>query len=95
MAGERVKPRQRKSKTPDSPTSPSHYTQGGIESIDYIKAQGWFPGFACGNILKYVTRYPHKNGVEDLYKARLYLDWLIEHEEASDATQEDSNASVG
>ncbi|KKM17553.1 hypothetical protein LCGC14_1674640 [marine sediment metagenome] len=58
----------------------AHYTAGDIEPIDYIKAQGWFPAFACGNIVKYVTRYPHKNGVEDLRKAKVYLDWLIEHE---------------
>ncbi len=60
--------------------SQAHYTTGGIEPIDYIKAQGWFPDFACGNIVKYVTRYKLKNGVEDLHKARVYLDWLIEEE---------------
>lgn len=58
---------------------PAHYTSGDIEPIDYIKAQGWFPDFACGNIVKYITRYRLKNGVEDLRKAQVYLGWLIEH----------------
>lgn len=39
-----------------------------------------FGGYCTGNILKYISRYPFKNGVEDLKKARVYLDWLIEAE---------------
>lgn len=60
------------------PTNPSHYQQGSIEPIDYIMAQGWGPNYCRGNIVKYVTRYEHKNGVEDLHKAQRYLGWLIE-----------------
>ncbi|CAB4142347.1 SaV-like [uncultured Caudovirales phage] len=60
---------------------PSHYTQGGIETIDYLQAkmtQEQFEGYLVGNILKYVSRYPHKNGIEDLRKAQWYVNKLIE-----------------
>lgn len=62
---------------------PSHYTQGGIECIDAIRASLGSKDFASyckGNVLKYLWRYRHKNGVEDLEKARVYLDWMIEAE---------------
>ena len=39
--------------------------------------------FVEGNIIKYVSRYPHIGGVKDLKKARVYLDMLIEKEEAN------------
>lgn len=38
-------------------------------------------GFYVGNVMKYITRYQGKNGVEDLKKARTYLDRLVEFEE--------------
>lgn len=38
-------------------------------------------GFYVGNVMKYITRYQGKNGVEDLKKARTYLDRLIRFEE--------------
>lgn len=38
-------------------------------------------GFYVGNVMKYITRYQGKNGVEDLKKARTYLDRLIWFEE--------------
>ena len=62
-------------------TSPSHYTNGNIETIDYLKdtlSKEQYEGFCRGNVLKYLSRYPHKNGVEDLNKAKTYLEWLIE-----------------
>lgn len=68
----------------DSVNSPEHYTTGGIETIDYLKAKMTheeFRGFLIGNVLKYVSRYPLKNGVEDLRKAKWYLDRLIEMED--------------
>ena len=52
----------------------THY-EGTIEPIDYIEANGL--GFSEANVIKYVTRYKKKNGVEDLRKARWYLDRLI------------------
>jgi hypothetical protein len=59
---------------------PDHYTFGGIETIDYLRAKltpEEFAGFCRGNVLKYVSRATHKNGAEDLKKARWYLDRLI------------------
>jgi hypothetical protein len=53
---------------------PAHYNNG-IECWDYIASHNM--GFLEGNIIKYVTRYKHKNGKEDLLKAREYLNKLI------------------
>ncbi|EAE9800592.1 DUF3310 domain-containing protein [Listeria monocytogenes] len=65
--------------TSDNINNPSHYTAGGIEMLDYIKAKvSDYPSYAAGNILKYVSRYEHKNGLEDLKKAQFYLNDLIE-----------------
>lgn len=63
---------------------PPHYTGGGIECIEGIKAAIGLEGlkaFCAGNVMKYVWRYRNKNGVEDLKKARWYLDKLIEETE--------------
>lgn len=63
---------------------PSHYNQNGTETIEVIKAGmsgEQFEGFLVGNILKYIARYKFKNGVEDLKKARFYLDKLIVEQE--------------
>jgi hypothetical protein len=57
---------------------PKHYTAGTIECIDYINSCKF--DYLEGNIVKYVTRYKHKNGVEDLRKAEFYLRMLIERE---------------
>jgi hypothetical protein len=58
--------------------SPAYYTRG-IETWEYINSHKL--GYMEGNIIKYVTRYQHKNGLEDLYKARNYLNKLIEYKE--------------
>jgi len=55
--------------------SPNHYKQGSIEPIDFILANNM--NFLEGNIIKYVSRYKFKNGVEDLKKAKFYLEKLI------------------
>jgi len=63
---------------------PSHYTRGSIECIDAIMAAltpSEFRGYIKGNILKYIWREYNKNGVEDLKKARWYLDRLIKNME--------------
>jgi hypothetical protein len=60
---------------------PAHYTKGGIETIDFIRAKLGAEGFRAyclGNVLKYVTRWQDKNGEEDLKKALVYLEWAIE-----------------
>lgn len=70
----------------DAVNSPSHYTSGGIECIDCIKAALGenFIGFLMGNVIKYSYRYRHKNGIEDLKKARWYLDRAIKEVEQND-----------
>lgn len=57
---------------------PSHYTKWKIEPITFI-LQNNLP-FGVGNVIKYVMRYKDKNGLEDLRKARRYIDLLIETE---------------
>lgn len=65
---------------PKAAINPEHYKVGGIETFDYLKAKlspSQLAGFCKGNIIKYVSRSDHKNGVEDLEKAKWYLDRLI------------------
>ena len=68
-----------KQRLTSDPVNPSHYKQGPIECIEAIKAAlgDGFISYLCGNIIKYLWRWPKKNGVEDLKKARWYLDRLI------------------
>ena len=73
--------------TNDAVQHPSHYTQGGIECIDAIRASMTADGFCdyCkGNIIKYIWRWRDKGGVEDLRKASVYLDWLINAAEGNE-----------
>lgn len=58
------------------PTNPSHYKQGEIEVIDFILDQSM--DYLEGNVIKYVSRYKYKNGLEDLRKAKWYVEKLIE-----------------
>ena len=55
-----------------------HYKTQVIQPWDFIASNGI--GFLAGNVVKYVARYKAKNGMEDLKKARHYLDKLIETE---------------
>lgn len=55
----------------------THY-QVAIQPWDYIHSNDI--GYLAGNIIKYVSRYGSKNGLEDLYKAKHYLEKLIEEE---------------
>jgi hypothetical protein len=64
--------------THDPVDRPRHYTFGGIEVIDAIEA--WGCDFVEGNIIKYVARWKHKDGVTDLRKAAWYLNRLIDRE---------------
>ena len=65
----------------DMVNHPPHYTSGGIEVIDFMKAKmtpEQFKGLLLGNVIKYISRFPMKNGLEDLKKAQWYLNKLIE-----------------
>ena len=84
--------KEKKEATVDLVNHPPHYNKGGMEVIEVIELvtggktggkrtgdQG-FVGYLLGNILKYLLRFEHKNKdnpVEDLKKARWYLDKLI------------------
>lgn len=71
----------------DNVNHPSHYNQSGIECIDAMKAMtegtsvGPHAAYCWQNSFKYLWRWPYKNGLEDLKKARWYLDRLIEEVE--------------
>ena len=54
---------------------PKHYTDMKISPLEYIKANNL--EWNVGNVIKYVSRYKRKNGVEDLGKAAWYLNDLI------------------
>jgi len=71
----------------DNVHSPSHYTFGSIEVINYIRDKMTpeaFQGFCMGNVLKYISRHKMKNGLEDLKKAQVYLQWMIDSMESSE-----------
>jgi hypothetical protein len=59
-----------------------HYMDRCIQPWDYIVSNDL--GFLEGNIIKYVTRWKHKNGVDDLRKAQHYLAKLIEVSDGTD-----------
>ena len=63
----------------DMVNSPPHYNQAGVECIDAIRAatDEGYQYYLQGNIIKYLWRYRYKNGVQDLEKAKWYLDKLI------------------
>ena len=55
----------------------THYKNKNIQPIEYILANGL--NYIEGNVVKYITRYKEKNGIEDLIKIKQYIDILIEH----------------
>lgn len=65
----------------DNVNHPKHYTQGGIECIDALAAATinlkGIEAVCTANAIKYLWRWKQKNGVEDLEKARWYIDKLI------------------
>ena len=69
----------------DNIISPNHYTSGkGFEVFDVQEAfihelKGMAANYWC-NIVKYILRFQRKNGVEDLKKAKYYLEKLIDEE---------------
>lgn len=81
MYDQTIKADDRFERKADAVNHPPHYTAGGIECIDAIKSAmtglSGFEGYCTGNIIKYLWRWKHKNGVQDLEKARWYLDRLI------------------
>ena len=66
----------------DMVNHPPHYNQKGIECIDAIEAAtaDGSEYYLQGNIIKYIWRYRYKNGIQDLEKAKWYLNRLIAKE---------------
>lgn len=63
-----------------SQTRPEHYTRWLIEPIEFITANNL--GYLEGNVIKYVMRAPFKGTeIEDLEKARQYIDWMLDRAE--------------
>ena len=66
----------------DAVNHPNHYTQGGIECIDALKAATvnlkGIEAVCTANAIKYLWRWKEKNGTEDLKKAMWYIERLIE-----------------
>jgi hypothetical protein len=56
-----------------------HYTRCSIQPWEIIERNGL--DFWEGNVVKYLLRYPQKNGLQDLLKAKHYLEYLISREE--------------
>tara|TARA_R110000868_G_scaffold299098_1_gene559335 strand:+ start:1475 stop:1699 length:225 start_codon:yes stop_codon:yes gene_type:complete len=65
--------------------SPPHYNQGGIEPIDYIVANKLT--YCEGNVVKYISRWRHKGGIDDLKKAKQYIDFIIDKEGVTTVTE--------
>lgn len=67
---------------PDMVNSPDHYTQGSIECIEAIeevvKHLDGMEAMCTGNAIKYLWRWKHKNGTEDLKKAVWYIQRMID-----------------
>lgn len=65
---------------------PSHYTKGNIECIDAIESattgKSGIEAVCVANVIKYLWRYEEKNGLEDVKKAKWYLNKLISEMES-------------
>lgn len=66
----------------DNVNHPPHYTTGKVECIDAIEAAttglDGAEAYSTGQVIKYIWRWKRKNGIEDLQKARWYLERLIQ-----------------
>ena len=68
----------------------SHYKSMDIQPIEFILKNNL--GFCEGNVVKYITRYRHKNGKEDLLKAIHYIELLIESEYGKEGNEKENNS---
>lgn len=70
----------------DNVNHPAHYTKYSMEVIDLIEEAtegvSGIEAVCLANVIKYTLRYQFKNGIEDLKKARFYLDKMIKHMES-------------
>ena len=60
---------------PDAQIGGTHYSRLGVEPIQFIESNQL--GYHEGNVVKYISRWRNKNGLEDLNKAKWYIERLI------------------
>ena len=60
----------------DTQIGGNHYKDMKIQPVEFILANGL--GFCEGNVIKYISRYKNKNGIEDLEKVKHYVELLID-----------------
>lgn len=74
--------------------NPTHYTRGSVECIDAIEAatvdKRGIEAACTANIIKYLWRYEAKNGIEDVKKARWYLERLLAHLDKAEFGQQNT-----
>ena len=63
-----------------------------IDVIEFVQANNL--DFMQGNVIKYITRYKSKNGIEDLYKAKEYIDRIIQKEIDLQKMADDENLKL-
>lgn len=73
-----------KKKATDTQVGGEHYKDDGIQPVVFSHSRG-LP-FIEGNVVKYICRHREKSGVQDLLKAKHYIELLIELEYGTDAT---------
>lgn len=82
----------------DNVNHPSHYTQGGVECIEAIKSATsnlmGIEAVCTANAIKYLWRWKEKNGIEDLNKAKWYIDYLIINSNQKTEPADDVNCGV-
>ena len=78
----------------DNVCHPKHYTQGGIECVDALKAatvgKTGIEAVCVANVIKYCWRYEEKNGLEDVRKAQFYINRLIQELEEKESPKPDN-----
>jgi bbp48 len=70
----------------DKQVGGNHYKQFPIQPVEFINTNNL--SYMQGNVIKYVVRYPFKNGIADLEKAKHYIEMLIEFERNKQLTEE-------
>lgn len=71
-------------------TGPGHYKDKAIQPWDFVVSNNL--GYLEGNVIKYITRWRQKDGVQDLRKAKHYIEKLIEMETGTAAPETDADA---
>lgn len=71
-------------------TGPGHYKDKPMQPWDYVVSNNL--GYLEGNVIKYITRWRQKDGVQDLRKAKHYIEKLIEIETGTAAPETDADA---